>query len=136
MLEHKFGSWFLAEIIEHPCRMLYLFQAYPTRLRGREKTQPAELELGGSHVTEVKMQSQPVKSNCTQITAVVNIGSPFKLEFGARKVFAGDVCLGTAQPAVMREGEYLYSLVITIVGRVKEITTTAPRYASAEIQNL
>jgi hypothetical protein len=124
------------EIIEHPYGMLYLFQAYPIRLRDRDKTQPAEFELSGSHVTEVKMVAQPVRPNCTQITAVVNIGSPFKLEFGARKVFAGDVCLGAAQPAGMREGEYLYTLIITIVGRVKEITTTAPRYASAEIQNL
>ena len=85
---------------------------------------------------EVKVSVQPVSSHSNQITAVVKIGSPFKLESGARKVFVGDVFLGVAQPAGMREGDHLYTLVVTLIGKAKEISTTAPKYAGAEIQLL
>jgi len=51
-------------------------------------------------------------------------------------VFVGDVFLGVAQPAGMREGDHLYTLVVTLIGKAKEISTTVPKYAGAEIQLL
>ena len=80
--------------------------------------------------------ARPVSSNCTQITAVVNIGSPFKLSAGDRRVFAGAVLLGVAQPAFLRKGEYLYGLCITLIGKMKEVMTTVPKYAAVEIQRI
>ena len=82
------------------------------------------------------MQSQPVSPNFSQITAVVKVGSPFKLSAGDRRVFAGAVFIGVAQPAGLRKGEYLYELCITLIGKVKEVTTTVPKYAAVEIQRI
>jgi hypothetical protein len=108
-------STLFAEKIKHPL-LDALFVSNPTRPGSdRDKTRPAERQLSGSPITEVKVDARPCNSHSNQITTVVKIGSPFKLKFDARKAFLGDVFLGVAQPAWMREADHPYTLVVTLL---------------------
>ena len=119
-----------------PSRVLYWFLTVTVQGERPGKTQPAGLVPRRVIISEVEMCTQPASSNCSQITAVVKVGSPFKLSSGDRRVYAGSVLLGVAQPVGLRQGEYLYSICITLVGKIKEVTTTVPKYAAVDIQTI
>jgi hypothetical protein len=70
----------------------------------------------------------------TTTSKTVKIYAPFRLEAGQRKVLAGGNLLNIATPSGRHQGDYLYSATVTILRENQSIYTTAPTWASVEIE--
>ena len=64
----------------------------------------------------------------------VKIFAPFRLEAAQRRVIVGGQTLNVAAPAGRQDGEYLYAAEIMLVREDTAVYTTAPNWASVEIQ--
>ena len=73
-------------------------------------------------------------SNNTTTSRTVKIYAPFRLEAGQRKVLADGDLLNIAIPSGRQQGDYLYSATVTILRESQSVYTTAPVWASVEIE--
>jgi len=73
-------------------------------------------------------------SNNTTVSRTVKIYAPFRLEAGQRKVLADRDLLNIAIPSGRQQGDYLYSATVTILRESQSVYTTAPAWASVEIE--
>ena len=73
-------------------------------------------------------------ANDTTISKTVKIFSPFRLNAAQRKVMANGKLLNVAAPAGRQQGDYLYSATVTLLRENTALYTTAPVWASVEIQ--
>ena len=70
----------------------------------------------------------------TTTSKTVKIFAPFQLNPSQRRVLADGKLLNIAAPAGRQQGDYLYSATITLVREDAAVYTTAPSWASVEIQ--
>jgi hypothetical protein len=70
----------------------------------------------------------------TTTSKTVKIYAPFRLEAGQRKVLADGNLLNIAAPCGRQHGDYLYSATVTILRENQAVYTTAPVWASVEIE--
>jgi len=68
------------------------------------------------------------------ISKTIKIYAPFPLESGQRKVLADGKLLNIAVPSGRQQGDYLYSATVTILREDTALYTTAPSWASVEIE--
>ena len=73
-------------------------------------------------------------SNNTTTSRTVKIYAPFRLEADQRKVLANGDLLNIAIPSGRQQGDYLYSATVTILRESQSVYTTAPAWASVEIE--
>ncbi len=73
-------------------------------------------------------------SNNTTTSRTVKIFSPFRLNAAQRKVLADGNLLNIAAPSGRQQGDYLYSATVTLLRENAAVYTTAPVWASVEIQ--
>ena len=64
----------------------------------------------------------------------VKIAAPFRLDADQRKVFVDGVFVNTAAPAGRQDGDYVYSASVTILRANKAVYTTAPAWASVDME--
>jgi hypothetical protein len=70
----------------------------------------------------------------TTTSRTVKIYAPFRLEAGQRKVLADGNLLNIAVPSGRQQGDYLYSATVTLLREDAALYTTAPSWASVEIE--
>jgi len=73
-------------------------------------------------------------TNHTTTSRTVKIYAPFRLEAGQRQVLADGKLLNIAAPSGRQQGDYLYSATVTILRENQPVYTTAPVWASVEIE--
>ena len=74
------------------------------------------------------------RSNNTTEHMFVKISAPFKLDANQRKVFVDATFVNVAAPAGRQDGDYLYSASVTILRENNAVYTTAPMWASVEVE--
>ena len=70
----------------------------------------------------------------TTTSRTVKISAPFRLNASQRKVLADGALLNIAAPSGRQQGDYLYSATVTILREDAALYTTAPVWASVEIE--
>ena len=75
-----------------------------------------------------------LRSNNTTTCKTVKISAPFRLNAAQRRVLANGQWLNTATPVGRQQGDYLYSAEVTILRENVALYTTAPTWASVEIE--
>ena len=88
----------------------------------------AQLQLGGQKV------EQMFHSNNTTTDMTVKISAPFKLDADQRKVFVDGTFINVAAPTGRQDGDYLYSASVTILRENNAVYTTAPMWASVDVE--
>ncbi|RJP49995.1 MAG: hypothetical protein C4586_06520 [Anaerolineaceae bacterium] len=74
------------------------------------------------------------KPDNTTTSKTVKIFAPFRLNAAQRKVMIDGRLLNVATPAGRQQGDYLYSATVTLLRENAALYTTAPVWASVEIQ--
>ena len=75
-----------------------------------------------------------MQTNNTTTSKTVKISAPFRLDAAQRRVIVGGQTLNVAAPVGRQAGEYLYAAEIILLRENAAVYTTAPRWASVEIQ--
>ena len=75
-----------------------------------------------------------MQPNNTTTSKTVKISAPFRLDAAQRRVIVGGCTLNVAAPAGRQDGEYLYAAEIILLRENAAVYTTAPTWASVEIQ--
>ena len=75
-----------------------------------------------------------MRSDITTTSKTVKISAPFRLNAAQRRVFVGGQLLNVASPIGRQQGDYLYSATVTLLRENAALYTTAPVWASVEIQ--
>jgi hypothetical protein len=88
----------------------------------------AQCQLGGH---KVKLMFY---SNDTTTDMTVKISAPFKLNADQRKVFVDGLFVNVAAPSGRQDGDYLYSASVTILRENNAVYTTAPMWASVDVE--
>jgi hypothetical protein len=70
----------------------------------------------------------------TTTSMTVKISAPFRLDANQRKVFVDGALVNTAAPAGRQQGDYLYTASVTILRENNAVYTTAPFWASVEVE--
>lgn len=70
----------------------------------------------------------------TTTSKTVKIYAPFRLSVAQRKVMVKGQALDIASPAGRQRGDYLYSAVVTLLRDEAAVYTTAPSWASVEVE--
>jgi len=70
----------------------------------------------------------------TTTSKTVKIYAPFRLNAAQRKVLSNGNLLNIAAPSGRQQGDYLYSATVTILRENAALYTTAPVWASVEIE--
>ena len=70
----------------------------------------------------------------TTTSKTVKISAPFRLNATQRKVMANGQLLNIAAPSGRQQGDYLYSATITLLREDTAVYTTAPCWASVEVE--
>ena len=73
-------------------------------------------------------------SNNTTTGMTVKISAPFKLGADQRKVFVDGMFINVASPSGRQDGDYLYSASVTILRENNAVYTTAPMWASVDVE--
>ena len=73
-------------------------------------------------------------ANNTTTCKTVKISSPFALNFNQRKVLVDGNVLNVAAPTGRQRGDYLYTATVTLLHENAALYTTAPAWASVEIE--
>ncbi len=73
-------------------------------------------------------------SNNTTTSKTVKISAPFRLNASQRRVLANGNLLNVASPSGRQQGDYLYSATVTMLREGTALYTTAPAWASVEIE--
>jgi hypothetical protein len=74
------------------------------------------------------------RSNNTTEHMFVKISAPFRLEAGQRKIFVDGTFVNIAAPVGRQDGDYLYTASVTILRENNAVYTTAPMWASVEVE--
>ncbi len=64
----------------------------------------------------------------------VKISAPFKLDANQRKIFVDGTFINVAAPTGRQQGDYLYSASVTILRENNAVYTTAPMWASVDLE--
>jgi hypothetical protein len=88
----------------------------------------AQLSLDGQEVHKM------FRSNNTTEHMFVKISAPFRLEAAQRKIFVDGTFVNTAAPVGRQDGDYLYSASVTILRENNAVYTTAPMWASVDVE--
>ena len=72
--------------------------------------------------------------NITTEHMFVKISAPFKLDANQRKIFVDGLFVNIAAPTGRQDGDYLYSASITILRENNAVYTTAPMWASVNVE--
>ena len=75
-------------------------------------------------------------SNNTTTNMTVKISAPFQLDADQRKVFVDSTFVNIAAPAGRQQGDYLYTASVTILRENNAIYTTAPMWASVDVERV
>ena len=75
-----------------------------------------------------------LRSNNTTEHMFVKISAPFKLDANQRKVFVDATFVNVAAPVGRQDGDYLYSASVTILRENNAVYTTAPMWASVDVE--
>ena len=75
-----------------------------------------------------------LRSNNTTEHMFVKISAPFQLDADQRKVFVDSTFVNIAAPAGRQDGDYLYSASVTILRENNAVYTTAPMWASVDVE--
>ena len=70
----------------------------------------------------------------TTTSKTVKISAPFRLNTAQRKVMANGQLLDIASPSGRQQGDYLYSAIVTLLREDAAVYTTAPSWASVEVE--
>jgi hypothetical protein len=97
-------------------------------MRGPVKKMTAQFTAGRSK--EQKM----LHSNNTTTCKTVKISAPFRLIAAQLKVLLNGNLLNIATPAGRQQGDYLYFAAVTLLREDAALYTTAPVWASVEIE--
>ena len=73
-------------------------------------------------------------SNNTTTDMTVKISAPFKLDVDQRKVFVDGLFINVAAPSGRQDRDYLYSASVTILRENNAVYTTAPNWASVDVE--
>jgi hypothetical protein len=97
-------------------------------VKGPAKSMTVQLPLGGHKVEQMFCK------NNTTTSMTVKISAPFRLDAAQRKVFVDGALINTASPAGRQQGDYLYTASVTILRENNAVYTTAPMWASVEVE--
>ncbi len=75
-----------------------------------------------------------IRANNTTTCKTVKISAPFALQAHQRKVLVDGNFLNVAAPSGRQHGDYLYSATFTLLRENAALYTTAPAWASVEIE--
>ena len=75
-----------------------------------------------------------MQPNDTTTSKTVKISAPFRLDAAQRRVIVSGRTLNVAAPVGRQDGDYLYAAEIILLRENAAVYTTAPRWASVEIQ--
>jgi hypothetical protein len=75
-----------------------------------------------------------MQPNDTTTSKTVKISAPFRLDAAQRRVIVSGRTLNVAAPVGRQDGDYLYSAEIILLRENAAVYTTAPTWASVEIQ--
>ena len=75
-----------------------------------------------------------LRSNNTITCKTVKISAPFRLNAAQRKVLSNGNVLNVAAPVGRQQGDYLYFAAVTLLREDAALYTTAPVWASVEIE--
>jgi hypothetical protein len=70
----------------------------------------------------------------TTTSRTVKIFAPFRLDTSQRKVMLEGQLLDIASPSGRQQGDYLYSATVTLLREDAPVYTTAPCWASVEVE--
>jgi hypothetical protein len=70
----------------------------------------------------------------TTTNRTVKIFAPFRLNTAQRKVMLEGQMLDIASPCGRQQGDYLYSATVTLLREDAPVYTTAPCWASVEVE--
>jgi hypothetical protein len=73
-------------------------------------------------------------SNSTTEHLFVKISAPFRLDADQRKIFVDGAFVNIAAPVGRHDGDYLYSASVTILCENDAVYTTAPTWASVDVE--
>jgi len=76
------------------------------------------------------------RSNNTTEHMFVKISAPFKLDANQRKIFVDGLFVNIATPTGRQDGDYLYSASVTILRENNAVYTTAPMWASVDVERM
>jgi len=77
-----------------------------------------------------------LRSNNTTEHMFVKISAPFKLDANQRKIFVDGLFVNIAAPTGRQDGDYLYSASVTILHENNAVYTTAPMWASVDMEKM
>ena len=97
-------------------------------MKGPVKRMTAQRQLDGQEVHKM------FRSNSTTEHMFVKIFAPFKLDANQRKIFVDGAFVNIAAPTGRQDGDYLYSASVTILRENNAVYTTAPMWASVEVE--
>jgi hypothetical protein len=97
-------------------------------VKGPAKSMTAQQQLDGHKVEQMFCK------NNTTTSMTVKISAPFRLDAAQRKVFVDGALINTASPAGRQQGDYLYTASVTILRENNAVYTTAPMWASVEVE--
>ena len=75
-----------------------------------------------------------VRSNNITEHMFVKISAPFQLDVDQRKIFVDGLCVNIAAPTGRQDGDYLYCASLTILRENNAVYTTAPFWASVDVE--
>ena len=75
-------------------------------------------------------------SNNTTEHMFVKISAPFQLDANQHKIFVDGTFVNIAAPTGRQQGDYLYTASVTILGENNAIYTTAPMWASVDVERV
>jgi hypothetical protein len=82
---------------------------------------------------DLKVEQMFTKDNTTT-SKTVKISAPFRLNVTQRKVLVDGKFLNIATPSGRQQGDYLYSAIVTLLREDAAVYTTAPCWASVEVE--
>jgi len=97
-------------------------------VRGPVKHETVQWQLGGLKV------EQMFTSDDTTTVKTVKIFSPFPLKACQRLIIVNDRAINIAASAGRQQGDYLYSATITLLREDAAVYTSAPVWASVEVE--
>jgi hypothetical protein len=73
-------------------------------------------------------------SNNTTTIRTVKISAPFRLNAAQRRVLVNGQLLNVAASSGRQQGDYLYAATVTLLREDAPVYTTAPCWASVEVE--
>jgi len=76
------------------------------------------------------------RSNITTEHLFVKISAPFRLDADQRKIFVDGTFVNVAAPAGRQDGDYQYGASVTTLRENNAVYTTAPLWASVDVEKV